>query len=208
MNIKNFPLGPYLVNCYLVWDENKNATLFDCGGENFNSLLTFLKENSFHLENIILTHGHGDHIGGLNKAVQLFPKVNIYIGKEDEEFLTNPSLNLSNFIQGTDFKFNGTFHTLKDGDIIAGFKVIDTPGHTVGSKCFYNKNMGIMITGDTLFRRSYGRYDLPTGNFTQLQNSLRKICENYPPETVVYTAHSEPTTLGEEKSFLKYQEII
>ncbi|MGL5984799.1 MAG: MBL fold metallo-hydrolase, partial [Cetobacterium sp.] len=76
-------------------------------------------------------------------------------------------------------------------------------GHTIGSKCFYNRESNIMISGDTLFRRSYGRYDLPTGNLSQLQKSLKKICENYPEDTIVYSAHTEPTTLGEERRVLK-----
>ncbi|MBC2855797.1 MAG: MBL fold metallo-hydrolase [Cetobacterium sp.] len=209
MNIKNFPMGSYLTNCYLVWDKEKNASLFDCGGERgLDSLLGFLKQNNLNLKNLILTHGHGDHIGGINKLINIFPEIKVYIGKEDAPFLSNSTLSLSQFIQGYDFVFEGDFTTLKEGDTIADFEVIDTPGHTIGSKCFYNKENNLMITGDTLFRRSYGRYDLPTGNFDNLQKSLRKICENYPPETIVYNSHTDSTTLGEEKLFLKSEGII
>ena len=209
MELKVFPLGPYMVNCYLVWDySTKKATLFDCGGEDLSNVIDFLQKNKLNLENVILTHGHGDHIGGINKIINLFPEVTLYIGEEDIKFLKDPSLSLSQYIQNCEFIYSGHCFPLKGGDSIFGFEVIDTPGHTIGSKCFYNKDMKIMISGDTLFKRSYGRYDLPTGNFEDLQNSLRKICNLYPQDTVVYSAHSGPTTLGEERHFLQCQGII
>ena len=85
--------------------------------------------------------------------------------------------------------------------MIGDFKVIDTPGHTIGSKCFYDEKGKILISGDTLFRRSYGRYDLPTGDLNMLCNSLEKLSK-LPEETVVYNGHTDETTIGEEKIFL------
>lgn len=208
MKIKVFPLGSYMTNCYLVWNENSEATLFDCSDSKLQSIVNFLKDNNLTLKNIIFTHGHGDHIGGINEAAKIFPEANIYIGKEDEKFLFDSQYSLSYAIQGYDLSFNGKYSLLKEGDSIFGFEVIDTPGHTIGSKCFYNKEARLMISGDTLFRRSFGRYDLPTGNLTQLQKSLKKICENYPEDTIVYSGHTEPTTLGEEKRSLKAQGMI
>lgn len=197
-----------MTNCYLVWNDNNEASLFDCGGINLDSIFSFLKSNNLNLKNIILTHGHADHILGLNKLLDFFPNVNVYIGKEDSDFLTDSSLSLSNYISKEDFKFTGSFKTLSEGDSIFGFKVFNTPGHTIGSKCFYDSEDGILISGDTLFKRSFGRYDLPTGNFDELQNSLKKICKIFPEETIVYSGHTSPTTVGEEKKVLKSQGII
>ena len=208
MKIKAFPLGIYMANCYLVWQENKEASIFDCGDSNFQDLISFIKEKELCVKNIILTHGHGDHIGGINELVKIFPEATVYIGEEEAEFLINPKLSLSEAIHGKEFIYNGKFKTLKEGDSIFGFKVIDTPGHTIGSKCFYNKENKIMITGDTLFKDSYGRYDLPTGNLVQLRESLKKICEDYPEDTMVYSGHTEPTTLGDERIKLKRQRMI
>ncbi|WP_297596583.1 MBL fold metallo-hydrolase [uncultured Cetobacterium sp.] len=208
MKIKTFPLGSYMTNCYLVWNENNEASLFDCSDSKLQGILSFIKEHNLELKNVILTHGHGDHIGGINEITKLFPNATLYIGKEEEKFLSDASLNLSYAIQGYDFIYTGKFTPIKEGDSIFGFEVIDTPGHTTGSKCFYNSDARIMISGDTLFRRSYGRFDLPTGNLSQLQKSLKKICENFPEDTIVYSAHSEPTTLGEEKRVLKSQGMI
>ena len=86
--------------------------------------------------------------------------------------------------------------------MVGEFKTIDTPGHTRGSKCFYYEAENILISGDTMFRRSYGRYDLPTGDIESLFHSLYKLSK-LPDKTVVYSGHSDMTTIGEEKIFLK-----
>lgn len=203
MKIKVFPLGIYMTNSYLVWNEKGEATLFDCGSPKFDKLIKFINENSLKLINIVLTHGHADHIGGINEMKRLYPDTKIYIGEEDKPFLTDSSLSLSQHILGCDFKYTGSITTLKEGDSIFGFDVIDTPGHTIGSKCFYNKDSKLMISGDTMFKRSYGRYDLATSSYSQLKDSLKKLCDRYPDDILVYSGHSDFTVLGEEKKFLK-----
>lgn len=207
MNLKTFYLGSMMTNCYLTWNDNKEAYLFDCGGENLDRLITFIKTNEFTLKYIVLTHGHGDHIGGLNKIVELYPDAEVYIGKEEVGFLTESELNLMIYITGSKFAYNGTYNTVKEGDKIGEFVVIDTPGHTIGSKSFYCPESKILISGDTMFRRSYGRYDLPTSSGDMLFNSLKKLCE-LPADVRVYSGHSEETYIGEEKQFLSMQGLI
>ena len=121
--------------------------------------------------------------------------------KEEKDFLYNSELSLSDRIFGEIFRFKGDIHTVKEGDMVGDFKVIDTPGHTIGSKSFYYEKDKILISGDTLFRRSYGRYDLPTGSLEMLCHSLEKLSK-LPDETVVYNGHTDNTTIGEEKLFL------
>lgn len=208
MKIKTFYLGEMMSCAYLTWNEDtKEAFLFDCGGENLENLFAFLRANELTLKKVIFTHGHHDHIVGLKKLLQHVSDVEIYIGEEEEKFLTDANLNLSAFL-GKSFTYEGKVKTVKEGDMIGGFKVIDTPGHTVGSKCYYNSKEKIMLSGDTLFKRSYGRYDLPTGNGEVLFVSLGKICNEYPGETKVYSGHTEVTTLGEEKVFLQMNGLI
>lgn len=208
MGIKKFYLGIYMTCCYLYWDENKTGYLFDCGGTDLEDVVEFVEREQIKLEYLVLTHGHGDHIGGVNRIIELYPEIKVCIGEEEKEFLTDSKLSLSREISGVDFKFKGTYNTVKEGDYVGEFKVIDTPGHTIGSKCFYSEKAGIMFTGDTLFRRSFGRYDLPTGNPEILFESLGKLVNSYPSDTRVFSGHSDETTLGEEKVFLKSQHLI
>ncbi|STO31134.1 hydroxyacylglutathione hydrolase [Fusobacterium necrogenes] len=207
MNIQTFYLGSLMTHCYLVWNENREAYLFDCGGENIGRVETFLKTHELTLKYMVLTHGHGDHIGGLNRIKEIFPDVTVYIGKEEEKFLTEPELNLMRYMNGKDFIYDGDYITIKEGDMVGEFEVLDTPGHTIGSKCFYNVKEKMLISGDTMFKRSFGRYDLPTSDGEMLFNSLRKLC-TLPEDTKVYSGHSEPTTIGEERAFLTMQGMI
>jgi len=207
MNIKEFKLGMMPTNSFLVWKE-KEAILFDCGGDDLSKLESFIEEKNLILEKVIFTHGHYDHIGGLLKLKEIYPDVVVYIGKEEEEFLTNSDLSLSNYLINKNFKYKESYKTLKDGDIIDGFLVIDTPGHTIGGKSFFHKESGIVIVGDTMFKGSYGRYDLPTSNGKSLFASLKKLCDILPSDTRVYNGHTEMTTIGEEKKNLTINGII
>ena len=208
MEIRRFATGPFQTNCYLVWNDKKEAYFFDCEGERLNRVEETIEKEGLTLKYIILTHGHGDHICGLNKMKEMYPDATVYIGEEEKEFLDNNSLNLAPNIIGRVFHYNGGFRTLTNGDRVGDFTVIDTPGHTIGSKCFYNKESKILISGDTMFRRSFGRYDLPTSSGKQLFDSLAKLCAKLPEDTVVYSGHTEPTTIGEEKIFLTHNGLI
>ena len=207
MEIKLFYLGQMMSCAYLVWDEDKNATLFDCGGEDLEGVIAFVETHKLNLEKVVLTHGHYDHIAGINRIVEYKSDIDVYIGEEELDFLTESNLSLSAMINGTNFKYTGNAITVKEGDMIGEFKVIDTPGHTRGSKCFYSEAAKVMFSGDTMFKGSYGRFDLPTGDSKILFNSLKKLSE-YPGETKVYSGHTEVTTIALEKAFLTANGII
>lgn len=208
MEIKRFYTGPFQTNCFLVWNDNKEAYFFDCEGESLEKVFDFIKENGLDLKYIVLTHGHGDHICGLNKMKANFPEAKVYIGEEDRDFFCNNNLNLAPYIIGREFKYKGGFKTVREGDRVGEFTVIDTPGHTIGSKCFYNKENKILISGDTMFKNSFGRSDLPTGNGRELFKSLAKLCARLPEDVKVYNGHMEVTTIGDEKRFLSSQGLI
>jgi hydroxyacylglutathione hydrolase len=115
---------------------------------------------------------------------------------------------LSNLLINKDYVYNGEVTTVIEGDKVGNFVVIDTPGHTIGGKCFYHEESKLVIVGDTMFKGSYGRYDLPTADGKTLFKSLKKLCERLPLETKVYNGHTEVTTIGEEKKNLEYNGLI
>lgn len=207
MNIKEFKLGMMPTNAFLVW-KDKEAILFDCGGANLSELENFIEENKILLKKVIFTHGHYDHIAGLIKLKEIYPNVEVYIGEEEKNFFIDSALSLSDYLAKVDFKYEDNYKTLKNGDTIDEFLVIDTPGHTQGGKCFFHKESGILIAGDTMFKGSYGRYDLPTSDGKSLFASLKKLCETLPADTKVYNGHSGITTIGEEKDNLTRNGII
>ena len=149
MRVKCFHLGAYGTNCFLAYNENNIAYFFDCGGRNLDKVYDFISEHNLNLKYIVLTHGHGDHIEGLNDLSSHYPEAKVYIGEEEKDFLYNSELSLSDRIFGEFFKFKGEIHTVKEGDMVGDFKVIDTPGHTIGSKSFYYEKDKILISGDT-----------------------------------------------------------
>jgi len=207
MNIKTFLTGGFQTNTYLVWDDNKIAYIFDCEGEGLGQLAEFVKANELDVKYIVLTHGHSDHICGLNLLKKLYSDATVFIGREDSQCLGDAKLNHSNYIFGINFEYKQEFIEVKEGDMIGEFKVIDTPGHTMGSKSFFCEKSKLLISGDTMFRRSFGRYDFPGSSGEMLFESLGKLCQ-LPEDTVVYSGHTEPTTIGEERVFLKRMGII
>jgi glyoxylase-like metal-dependent hydrolase (beta-lactamase superfamily II) len=201
MRIERFQLGSLWTNCYVVANSTKDAFVIDPGGPTAE-VKRFIAENGLCVKRILLTHGHGDHIAGLEEIRDLASD-GTAIHSEDEDCVTNPSKNLSSMM-GTSFKFKGADLTLKDGDTISAgdmsVKVIHTPGHTKGGCCFYisEGDEALLISGDTLFARSVGRTDLPGGDERELLKSLKKL-DSFPDSLPVYPGHGPSTTLGEER---------
>lgn len=201
MKLYRMPLGALGTNCYIVVDENnQHCLVVDPGGEG-ERLVALLKEKGLQPEAVILTHGHGDHIGGVQAVVDAF-NVPIYINKGDEEFLTNSNLNLSGAI-GQPVKVTGDIRFIKEDDVIRlgeySFKVIETPGHTPGGVCFYGE--GLVLAGDSLFLESIGRTDFPGSSYEDLIDSVHHKLFTLPEETVVYPGHGPETTIGHEKTY-------
>lgn len=202
--IKRFVVGPLQSNSYILWNEEKEALLFDIGTFDFDNILNFLDENTLTLKALFLTHGHIDHIAGINFLMRAFPKLEVYIGKNEKEYLINPEYNLSYSIFREMFRVEeiDRIKYLEDQNLIYGVRVIDTPGHTKGGVCYYFEEEKYLISGDTLFAGSMGRTDFLGGNIDLLFKSLRKLCDNLPEETIVYSGHGYETTIAKEKSNL------
>ncbi len=199
MKAKVMPLGELRANCYIVETENKNAVAFDIGGEP-ERFLQYLKENDLTLKKIFLTHGHYDHIGGVYE-VQKQTGAEVYVHSGDAMKIKSEVGSLAINLGETDFKKIENYTEVKDGDIITldelEFKVMHTPGHTNGCVCYICDEC--IFTGDTLFRCSIGRTDLPDGDFTKMSESLQKL-NALEKDYIVYPGHEGETTLAFEKN--------
>jgi len=144
------------------------------------------------IENIVLTHGHFDHTAHANEIAKLCG-AKIYIGEHELQFLTDSSLSLSSHFGSPQIPIQA--EPLKDGEVIDGFTVYHTPGHTGGSICLFREEDGVLIAGDTIFPEgSYGRYDFPTGSLAALRESVSRIAEL--PAESLWSGHGEPVTKG------------
>lgn len=202
MQIKHYISGPLGVNCYLVVDEPTNkAFIVDPGGEN-EKLINYVEKNNIKVEYIILTHGHGDHIGGVERYKNIYPTAKIIAHEEEKELLDDPKLNHSKFICGKSISITADQY-VKDGETLnvgnLELKFLFTPGHTPGGMCIYVENS--LFSGDTLFSQSIGRTDFPKSSFTTLKKSILDKLYVLPDDTDVYPGHMGTTTIGIEKEY-------
>lgn len=169
MNIDILKVGKLRTNCYIVYLEKKCLIIDPGDDENF--IVSRVKELGLDVLAILITHNHEDH----NKCAKSI--ANIYGVKI--------------------FDYNNLFEQEHFIDPFK-FRVIYTPGHTEDSICFYFSAYEVMFTGDFIFKDGVGRTDLPTGNYKELIQSLKKIDE-YPDSVKIYPGHGDKTILGDER---------
>lgn len=195
-------LTPYEIhtNVYIIQDETTGETMVVDPGAEVDKIVEMLDILKADLKYIYLTHCHGDHIGGVSE-LQKRKGGKILIHRFDAEGLTNPGISLTNYL-GIDASFQPDSR-LNDGDLLhlgnLEFKVIHTPGHTKGGSCLYCAKEGFLISGDTLFRGTWGRTDLPTGSLEDIMDSITKKLLILPNKTIVYPGHGKSTMIREEK---------
>lgn len=187
---------------YFVHEENSKVGFCVDPGYDVNKIMNWIAENDFVVKDVLLTHGHFDHVLACPELEKKFAPT-IYLSKEDEEILYDPDKSFSILINKTTYDRFDISKFVKDGDIIEvlGRKVkcIATPGHTNGGMCYYFEDQGIMFTGDTLFKESYGRTDLYGGSDENIYDSIVNKLFKYPDDTLVYPGHGDATTIGYEK---------
>ena len=205
-------LGMCQTNCYFLYREGEKQTIVVDPADKGANIYNALEKNGFQVAGILLTHGHFDHIWGLeelktaaNLAAQTAGRepVKVYAGEAERTLLNSPELNVSGQA-GRALGVSADVY-VKGGDeiTIAGmdFRVIATPGHTAGGCCYYFKEGGFLLSGDTLFAESVGRTDFPTGSMSELVRSIKEKLFFFFFVTKVYPGHGESTTIGHEKEY-------
>lgn len=202
MKIEKYALGSLGTNCYLVEnEETKELVIIDpaiCP----DYMISYVKRIGYAPKAILLTHGHFDHVMGIEGWTKEFD-IPVYIYKDEAAILRDPALNLSSMF-GTSYAYEKVT-CLGDGEklVLAGytFEVIHTPGHTSGGCCYYVKDEEVLFSGDTLFCRSVGRSDFPTGSASVLVKSIQEKLFSLPDQVMVYPGHNDLTCIADEKQY-------
>ncbi len=202
IKIGRITLGVCATNCYFLYREGGKDVVFVDPGDRGEDIYEALRAKGLHVAAILLTHGHFDHIWGAEKLREL-SGAKIYALEAEKVVCQDPYVNVS--AQAGRKATILPDEWLADGQELsmAGIllRVIATPGHTVGSCCYYVPEAGFLIAGDTLFAASVGRTDFPTGSMGKLIRSIKEKLFVLPKETKVYPGHGEETTIGAEQQY-------
>ncbi len=201
MQFEIIPVTPFEQNCSLIWDGEGRAAFIDPGGE-ADRLLAAVARRHLHVEKLLLTHGHLDHVGA---AAELRARLGVpIIGPQREDGFWLESLPEQASLFGFDYAQPLVpDRWLEDGDTVEvgelRFDVLHCPGHTPGHVVFYRAADGIAFVGDVLFRGSIGRSDFPRGNHKQLLDSIRSKLWPLGDATRFVPGHGPMSTFGAER---------
>ncbi len=199
MKVIALSLGTLQTNCYIL-SSLQDAVVIDPAGEG-ERIFEVLQKEGLTLKGILLTHTHFDHFGAVDELVKKTDTL-LYCPLDDASGLTDTRLNVSGFFGKGQTVKTAPSRLLKEGDKIAfgeeQLTVISTPGHTAGSCCYLSK--AALFSGDTLFKHSYGRTDMPGGNKELLFSSLRRLLSTE-ENLKVYPGHGSDTTLDNERRY-------
>ncbi|MCC8127351.1 MAG: MBL fold metallo-hydrolase [Clostridiales bacterium] len=203
LRIQTLVLGAVSTNCYVLYhNQTKRAVIVDPADE-AERIRRKCEELALRPEAILLTHGHFDHIMAVEDVKRLYG-CEVWAGWKEEKMLLDPALNLTGY-QGMKQVSIRADHPVRDNEVISliGFdwKVLETPGHTAGSVCYYIESEEILLSGDTLFEGSLGRTDFPTGSSAEIVRSIRDRLLVLPEDTMVYPGHGDPTVIKYEKKY-------
>lgn len=192
LKVVKLPLGMFQGNCFVV-SEGSDAFLVD-PGDRPEEVLNYLSLNGLKLDLILLTHGHVDHVNGVDGIVQAH-KVPVYLHAADRAMIREGHQYFGKLITETLPVSDGMTIPFAGHEI----RVIETPGHTAGGVSYLIE--GMLFAGDTLFHNTVGRTDLPGGDQEALLESVRNKLFALPDDTVVYSGHGDHTDIAHEKKY-------
>ena len=207
LKIAKLTFNPIQENTYILWDESNECIIVDAGNlsaREDNRLVDYIAEQGLKPVMAVNTHGHFDHIAGVEHVKHTFDVPFAMSCKDNYLLESAPSsakmfgMNDCTFPSKVDIDLDG-MEELRFGNTV--LKVIPTPGHTPGCVSLYNEAAGIVLTGDTLFRESIGRTDLPGGDYSSIMHSIIEKLIVLGDEVVVYPGHGEQTTIGHESLY-------
>ena len=196
MKFKTVTVGLYEVNCTLAID-GADAWVVDPGADE-EAIVKAAEAEGAKIAGVLLTHAHFDHIGAIPGIKARFPDAPVYVHPSDEVMFGHPFNRLP-----PEYPSFPKPAGVVDARKFPLAEVIETPGHTPGGVCYYFKDDGVLLSGDTLFAGSVGRTDFPGGSMTTLVESLKKL-KALPDDTKVIPGHGPSTTIGEEKGSNPY----
>ena len=201
MIFESFPVGPLACNCTILGDEGSREAIVIDPGEDVSRIAKRLNEQGLKLKQILVTHGHIDHVGGALKLKRL-TGAPIFMNEADL-----PQLDMmeeqARWLGVRAPETAPPDEGLAEGQVVGlehyPAQVLHTPGHTQGSVCLHFAPMKLLVAGDTLFAGSIGRTDLPGGDSEQIIDSIEARLLGLPPETKVIPGHGPGTTIAAEK---------
>lgn len=195
------PVGMLHCNCSIFGDETTREAIVVDPGDDISDIEAILAKHQLKVKAIIITHAHIDHIGGAAKLKKL-TQAPVYMNENDQNLYDAMEMQAGWLGMETPEQTEIDSEA-KDGRTVTiggtAFHFMHTPGHTQGSTCLWIPSEKKLVAGDTLFRDSIGRTDLPGGNGRQIRVSIKEKLLPLPEDTIVIPGHGEPTTIGREK---------
>lgn len=204
MKLDSLAVGLIGTNCYLLWDETAGnaAAIVDPGGS-ADQILAKIKQNKLDVKLILLTHGHFDHVMGVQDLLAVYPDLPVYITEADYPEARDGGQFGYSMGEVASVRFYDEGDTVELGNL--KIDVLRTPGHTPGSVTLRVED--VLFTGDTLFCGSCGRTDFPGGSFGDMQRSLKRLAD-LPGNYRVYPGHESSTTLDYERKYNPFMQRL
>lgn len=206
MGIEKLIVGQLQTNCYLVWDQSSREAILIDPGDDAELIANRARDLDLNPILIVATHGHFDHLLAANELKWAWG-VSLALHKKDAFLVRRLRSSTRHWTGQESGPAPEIERFLKESDLVSfgqkSLSILETPGHTPGGISLYDREEGRLFSGDTLFKRGFGRTDFEYASTADLENSLQKLFK-LPPETIVYPGHGAPTTIGAESVRIRF----